>query len=174
VSGLVLRSPRCPGCDTPPVFAFDAQGFCGTSDCQVVTWDRTDRPETFKAKAVKVDLSPLLGDNVVVAVPVSKPAEDWQEFSKPIPEMDPRHVAALDHAHAMSRDMASWAYGYARHLIGEGVGDMEAFTRVAGGVAQQLAQCAGNPSDAFGLAMTTIAFFATNTEAEPEDQDGSA
>ena len=56
---MELKSPRCPGCDVEPALIVGIQGLCGNDDCQVLTWDMTDLPEQFKAKAVAVDLSDL-------------------------------------------------------------------------------------------------------------------
>lgn len=52
-----FRAPRCPGCDEPPMMAMDGghQAFCGNDHCQVLTWDMTDDPAQFKAKAERVE-----------------------------------------------------------------------------------------------------------------------
>jgi hypothetical protein len=53
----LFSAPRCPGCDRPPEFALDGgrQAFCGNDDCQVLTWDMTDDPAQFKARAQRVE-----------------------------------------------------------------------------------------------------------------------
>ncbi len=57
---MMVTSPRCPGCDQEPLITFGGtQAFCGNDDCRVVSWDRSDDPAQFKAKAQLIDLSPL-------------------------------------------------------------------------------------------------------------------
>ena len=50
-------APRCPGCDKPPMMILDNghQAFCGSDDCQVLTWDMHDDPAQFKAKAERTE-----------------------------------------------------------------------------------------------------------------------
>ncbi|HLL68857.1 MAG TPA: hypothetical protein VK453_24555 [Micromonosporaceae bacterium] len=52
-----VRAPRCPGCDQPPLLAFERQAFCGNDACQVLTWNKTEDPARFKANAVQVNIS---------------------------------------------------------------------------------------------------------------------
>jgi hypothetical protein len=51
-----VRSPVCPGCNEGPTMGLPGgQMFCGNDDCQVLTWQCTDTPESFKAKAVAIE-----------------------------------------------------------------------------------------------------------------------
>lgn len=54
-----ILAPRCPGCDQPPALMLDHQYWCGNEDCQALTWDPTEDPAQFKAKAKVIDLGPL-------------------------------------------------------------------------------------------------------------------
>lgn len=56
---MTIRAPRCPGCGTSPMFVVGIQAFCGDRECNVLSWDETDDPAHFKAKAVVVDLGDL-------------------------------------------------------------------------------------------------------------------
>lgn len=57
--GDPIRAPRCPGCDGLPAVMMSGQYWCGDDDCQVLVWNPTEDPATFKARSVQVDLGGL-------------------------------------------------------------------------------------------------------------------
>lgn len=71
---MSIRAPRCPGCATSPKFTVNIQAFCFNKDCRVLSWDVTEDPAQFKAKAVVVDLG-VLGD----VLPPGVEVKPWKE-----------------------------------------------------------------------------------------------
>lgn len=59
-----ILTPRCPVCDEEPMMVMGGgtQAFCGTDDCQVLTWDPSKSRAHFFATAKRVDLPPMADD----------------------------------------------------------------------------------------------------------------